>query len=110
MSATTETGTEKPAAAGTPVRMRMPPKLLARVDARSSECAACPKKGSSSCRRRAKRGRGKRLRLCPRGELEEPGARRAPEEFAGGGGRRFELLLPAQRQFLFELRAEVVAT
>jgi metal-responsive CopG/Arc/MetJ family transcriptional regulator len=33
MSATTESGTEKPAAAGTPVRMRMPPKLLARLDA-----------------------------------------------------------------------------
>jgi metal-responsive CopG/Arc/MetJ family transcriptional regulator len=32
MSATTESGTEKPAA-GTPVRMRMPPKLLARLDA-----------------------------------------------------------------------------
>ena len=45
----------------------------------------------------------------PRGELEEPGARRPRKGFASGR-ERFELLLPAQRQFLFELRAEVVAT
>src|SRR5208282_1564231 len=46
----------------------------------------------------------------PRGELEEPGARRARKGFASGPSRRFELLLPAQRHFLFELWAEVVAT
>ncbi len=47
-----------------------------RVDARSVECEACPKKGSSSCRRRAESGRAKRLRLSHAASLRN----RAPVE------------------------------
>src|SRR5271165_3146989 len=73
MSATTETGTEKPAATGTPVRMRMPPKLLARVDAL---VAAQPE---------PKPTRGKVIKELMREALNARRARRKARQAAAGG-------------------------
>ena len=42
--------------------------------------------------------------------MKKAGGRRARKGFVSGRERLCELLLPPQRQFLFKLRAEVVAT
>ena len=72
MSATTGTGSEKPAATGTPVRMRMPPKLLARVDAL---VAAQPE---------PKPTRGKVIKELMREALNARRARRKARQAAAG--------------------------
>jgi hypothetical protein len=68
MSATNETGTAKP---GTPVRMRMPPKLLARLDAL---VAAQPE---------PKPTRGKVIKELMREALNARRARRKARQAAG---------------------------
>jgi hypothetical protein len=73
MSATTETGKEKPA--GTPVRMRMPPKLLARLDA---VVAAQPE---------PKPTRGKVIKELMREALNARRARRKARQAAAGGAK-----------------------
>ena len=120
MSATTETGTDK-ARAGTPVRMRMPPKLLARVDALvAAQPEPKPTRGkvikelmrealsARRARRRARQASAGRPRVPVKrglrlqsGELEGSGRRPAPRGFdwATAPSRgRFELPLPLQRQ------------
>jgi metal-responsive CopG/Arc/MetJ family transcriptional regulator len=72
MSVTTGTGTEK-AKAGTPVRMRMPPKLLARVDAL---VAAQPE---------PKPTRGKVIKELMREALSARRARRRARQASAGG-------------------------
>jgi metal-responsive CopG/Arc/MetJ family transcriptional regulator len=74
MSATTEAGADK-ARAGTPVRMRMPPKLLARVDAL---VAAQPE---------PKPTRGKVIKELMREALSARRARRRARQAAAGGSK-----------------------